>query len=76
MNFFLVEPLDNGILEELKAEPVDEKIRRYKSYWLRHVTRMNINWVPKIMLNYRTNEEDGLVRPLKILTDEAGTGLP
>jgi hypothetical protein len=36
---------------------------------------MNINRVPEIMLNYRTNEEDGLGRPLKIPTDEAGTGL-
>jgi hypothetical protein len=24
----------------LKVEPVDEKPRRYKSNWLRHVTRM------------------------------------
>jgi hypothetical protein len=23
-----------GILEELKVEPVDEKLRRYKSNWL------------------------------------------
>jgi hypothetical protein len=29
------------ILEELKVEPVDEKLRRYKSNWLRHATRMN-----------------------------------
>jgi hypothetical protein len=27
------------ILEELKIEPFDEKRRRYKSNWLRHVTR-------------------------------------
>jgi hypothetical protein len=26
------------ILEELKVEPVDEKLRRYKSNLLRHVT--------------------------------------
>jgi hypothetical protein len=40
------------ILEQLKLEPVDKKLRRYKSNWLRHVTRVN-NRVPKIMLNYR-----------------------
>jgi hypothetical protein len=28
-------------LEKLKVEPVDEKIRRYKSNWLRYGTRMN-----------------------------------
>jgi hypothetical protein len=39
------------ILEELKLEPAEEKLRRYKSNWLQHVTRMN-NTTPKIMLNY------------------------
>ena len=29
------------ILEELKVELVDEKLRRYKSQWLRHAARMN-----------------------------------
>jgi len=42
------------ILEQLRVEPVDEKLRRYKSNWLQHVTRMN-NRMPKIMLNYRPN---------------------
>jgi len=36
----------------LKVEPADEKLRRYKSTWLRHVTGVN-NRMPKIMLNYR-----------------------
>jgi len=61
--FFSVEQRDtqfkkkknNAILEELKAEPVDEKIRSYKSNWLRYVTRMNSSRMAKIMLNYRTN---------------------
>jgi len=42
------------ILEELKVEPVDDKLRKYKSNWLRHVTRM-LNKMPKIILNYRPN---------------------
>jgi hypothetical protein len=42
-------------LEDLKAEPVDKKLRRYKSNWLSHVTRMNSNRMPKIMLNYRAD---------------------
>jgi hypothetical protein len=31
---------NEDILETLKVEPVDEKLRRYKSNWLRHVTRV------------------------------------
>jgi hypothetical protein len=31
----------------------DEKLRKDKSNWLRHVTRMNNNRMSKIMLNYR-----------------------
>jgi len=38
-------------LEELKVESVGKQ-RRYKSNWLRPVTRIN-NRMPKIMLNYR-----------------------
>jgi hypothetical protein len=41
------------ILQELKVGPVDNKLRIYKSNWLQHVTRMNNNRMPKIMLNYR-----------------------
>jgi hypothetical protein len=46
---------DLKILETLKVKPVDEKLRRYKSNWLRHVTRMNSCRTTKIMLNYRPN---------------------
>jgi hypothetical protein len=66
----------NGeILEQLKAEPVDEKLRRYKSNWLQHVTRMNNNRIPKIMLNYRPNGRKRLGGPLKRLLKETVTGL-
>jgi hypothetical protein len=61
-------------LEELKVKSVDEKLRRYKSNWL-HVTRMNNNRMPKVMLNYRPNARRQLGRPLKRLLDEADTGL-
>ena len=63
------------ILEETKVEPVDEKPSRYKSHWLRHVTRMKNNRMPKIMLNYGPNGRRGLGRPLKRLLDAAETGL-
>jgi len=35
------------ILEEFKIEPADEKLSRYKSNWLRHVTRMDSNRMPQ-----------------------------
>jgi hypothetical protein len=40
------------ILEELKVEPFDEKLRRYKSNWLRHATRTN-----KIQQDTKNNAE-------------------
>jgi hypothetical protein len=42
------------VLEELKVEPVDQNLRRYKLNWLRHVTRIN-NRMSKTMLNIRPN---------------------
>ena len=55
------------ILEYLKVEPAAEKLRRYKSNWLRRVTRMNNSRMPKIMLFYRPNGRRRLGRPLKRL---------
>jgi len=63
------------ISEGLKVEPVDRKLRRYKSNWLRHVTRMKNNRMTKIMLNYRPDGRRRLGRPLKRLVDEAETVL-
>ena len=42
------------ILEEFKVEPIDEKLRRYKSNLLRHATRINNKKMPNIMLKYGT----------------------
>jgi len=84
MKFFIrragYTPFDNErneeILEELEVEPFDEKLRKLKSNWLRHVTRMNSNRMPKIMMKYgRPNGRKRLGRPLKRLLDEAETGL-
>lgn len=63
------------IMEEVKVESVDEKLRRYKSNRLQCVKRMNNNRIPKIMLNYRVNARIRLGRLSKILLDEAETGL-
>jgi hypothetical protein len=59
------------ILEELRVKPVDEKLRRCKSNWLRHVTGMNSSRMAKIMLNYRPNGRRRLGSPLKRLLEEA-----
>jgi hypothetical protein len=48
----------NELLEQLKFQPVDKKLRRYKSNWLQHVIRMNKNRMPKIMLNHGSNEDN------------------
>jgi hypothetical protein len=42
---------------------------------LRHVTRINRNRIPKIMLKFRPNGRIRLWTPLKILLDEAATVL-
>ena len=64
------------ILEELEVETVDEKLRKLKSNWQRHVTRVNNNRMRKIMLKYgRPNGRRRLGRRLKRLLDEAETGL-
>ena len=51
---------NEDIVEDLKVEPADEKLIRYKSHWQRHVTRMNNNSMPKIMLNCRPYFENDL----------------
>ena len=40
--------INEEIFEEVRMEPVDEKLRRYKSNWLRHVTRTKNKRMPKI----------------------------
>jgi hypothetical protein len=53
----------------LKVEPVDKKIRKYNWNWLRHVTRMKNNMMPKIMLDFRPNGRRQLGGPLMSLLD-------
>ena len=62
-------------LEELKVEPGDEKIRRYKSNLLRHVTGTDSSRMANGMLNCRPNGRRRLGRPLKGQSYEAETGL-
>jgi hypothetical protein len=74
-NTFYDHKRNEKMFEEVRVEPVDEKLRRYKSYWLAHVTRMNNNRILKIMLNYRPNERRRFGRTLTRLLDKAATGL-
>jgi hypothetical protein len=49
--------------KRLKIEPVNGKLRSYRSHCLRHVTRMNSNRVPKKEKKYGILDEmddDGL----------------
>jgi len=59
----------------MKVERVDEKRRICKSNWLRHVTRMNSNRMPKITRTCGPNGRRRLESPLKRLLDEPETGL-
>jgi hypothetical protein len=63
------------ILEEFKVEPVDEKLRRYKSNWLRGATRINNKKMTNTTLKYRTNGRRQLGRTLKRKLDDAATRL-
>jgi hypothetical protein len=66
----------NGeIMEELKGELVDERLRRYKSNWLQeHVTGMN-DRMPRIILNCKPNGGRHLGKILKRPLDKADTDL-
>jgi hypothetical protein len=67
--------MNEVILEGLKVEPVEEKLRRSKPNWLRNLTRMNNSRMTKIMLIYRPNGRRRLGRPSKRLLDEVETDL-
>jgi hypothetical protein len=41
------------ILKELKTEPVMRKILKYKNSWIPHVNRMETDWIPKLLKNYK-----------------------
>jgi hypothetical protein len=60
-----------GNFGKLKVEPVEKKLRRYKSNCLRHVTRMNSSRMARTMLNGRRR----LGRPSNVLSDSVETGL-
>jgi hypothetical protein len=66
---------DGEVLEELKAEPVGKKLRRYKSNSLRHVTRTNSNRMTKIKLKYRSKWKKTTWKTFGRLLGDLETGL-
>jgi len=58
IGYTLLDHKRNELLEELKVQPFDKKLRRYKSNRLKHVIRMNKNRMPKIRLNHGSNKEN------------------
>ena len=58
IGYTLFDHKQNELSEQLKVQPVDKELRRYKSNWLQHVTKMNKNRMPKIRLNHRSNEDN------------------
>jgi hypothetical protein len=63
------------ILEEVEVEPVDGKLRRDKSKYLWHKTRINSIRTPQIILNYGPNEQRQLGRPVERVLDVTKIGL-
>ena len=64
------------ILEELKVEPVEEKLGGGGEInKLTTTSNQNELRMPKVILNYRPNGRRRLGRPLKKLLDEAETGI-
>ena len=61
-------------MEEMKIEPADEKLGRYKSNWLQLPTGINKGML-QILLDYIRNGPRRLGRLLKRLSDEAETNL-
>jgi hypothetical protein len=61
-------------LGKLKAEPITENLRGYKTNLLQHVTRINKSIMPKVL----SSGQNGRIRlgtPLSGLVDESETGL-
>ena len=55
----------------MKVQTADEKLRMYKSNWMRYVTRMKSKRIPRIMLNCRPNGQRRHGRLPNRLTEEA-----
>jgi hypothetical protein len=57
------------ILEELKVNPIQDKISNYKTDWRDHVNRMSRSRLPKLITQYIPKGRRDRGRPMKKLTD-------
>jgi hypothetical protein len=60
---------NQDITEELKIQPVMEKINNYKNKWIQHVRRMDRARLPRGILKYQPAGRRDQGRPLKRLLD-------
>jgi hypothetical protein len=60
---------NQDITEELKIQPVMEKINNYKNKWIQHVRRMDRARLPRAILKYQPTGRRYQGRPLKRLLD-------
>jgi hypothetical protein len=60
---------NQDITEELKMQPVMEKINNYKNKWIQHVRRMDMAGLPHAVLKYQPSGRRDQGRPLKRILD-------
>jgi hypothetical protein len=56
---------NEGILKNLKVEPISKFIQNLRANWKEHIERMDSSRIPKNLLNYRPHWKRSLGRPLK-----------
>ena len=57
------------IAKELKITPILDKLLKYKTSWIQHVSRMPRNRLPRVMKYYSPTGRRNRGRPLKRLLD-------
>jgi len=57
------------IAKELKITPILDKLLEYKRNWIRHVSRMPRNRLPRVTKHYSPTDRKNHGRALRILLD-------
>jgi hypothetical protein len=61
---------NEGILNELKATSISDKITNYKSNWIQHINRMPKSRLPNLLTKYAQRGKKNQGRQLKRLLEE------